>query len=667
MRWPLYLMILLIIMDVGLYVVGFKAGAMATVFTAIYAVFAVLLYFTKRSAIFNELISFATQYGQIQKSLLRDFALPYALLDQTGKILWMNKEFQYLTGKDKSYHRFLGGIFQEINADKLPLQDEVRDIEINYKEHSYRASMKRVEINELFEDSEILETEEQDNYLISLYLFDETELKTYMHKIEEEQLVTALLYLDNYEEVLESIEDVRSSLLMALIERKINKYFAAVDGVVKKLEKDKYFIVMRRKTLEQLKEKKFNILEEVKGVNIGNEMAVTVSMGIGMKADGFAQTSEYARIAIDLALGRGGDQVVIKDGNNITYFGGKSKMMEKNTRVKARVKAHALKEFMLSKDKVVVMGHKITDVDSFGAAIGIFRAARTLDKKAYIVINNPTSSIRPLMDCFLQNKDYDPHMFVKSHEAKEIVDDNTVVVVVDTNRPNYTECEELLTMTRTIVVLDHHRQGKDVISNAVLSYIEPYASSACEMVAEILQYFDDNIRIRNIEADCIYAGIMIDTNNFLTKTGVRTFEAAAFLRRCGADVTRVRKMFREHVEDYRARGEAIRNAELFRESFAISECPSEGLDSPTVVGAQAANELLNIVGVKASFVLTSYHNTIYISARSIDEINVQLIMERMGGGGHLNIAGAQIEHATVAETRDMLKETLQKMLNEGDI
>ena len=206
-----------------------------------------------------------------------------------------------------------------------------------------------------------------------------------------------------------------------------------------------------------------------------------------------------------------------------------------------------------------------------------------------------------------------------------------------------------------------------MISNAVLSYIEPYASSACEMVAEILQYFADGIRIRNIEADSIYAGIMIDTNNFLTKTGVRTFEAAAFLRRCGADVTRVRKMFRENMEDYRAKGDAIRNAELFRDCFAISVCKSEGLESPTVVGAQAANELLNVVGVKASFVMTDYRNTIYISARSIDEVNVQIIMERLGGGGHLNIAGAQLEHYTIAEARDTLKQTLQNMLNEGEI
>ena len=667
MRWPLIMTILLVVMNVIMYCINLKAGAVTTGFIAIYIAIAVLLYFQKRPAILNELISFATQYGQVQKTLMRNLGLPYALLDADGKVLWMNDEFLFVTGKDKKYRRFIGNIFPEVTMEKLPLQNEVRDIELVYNEHDYRLNMKRVDIDELLDGSEIIEADKDRSYLITLYIYDETELKKYIRKNEEEKLVSGLLYLDNYEEALESMEEVRSSLLIALIDRKINKYFASIDGVVKKLEKDKYFLVMRKKSLELLREKKFSILEEVKNVNIGNEMAVTVSIGIGLNADTYAHTSEYARIAMEMALGRGGDQVVIKDGNNITYFGGKSQMMEKTTRVKARVKAHALKEFMSSKDKVVVMGHKITDVDTFGAAIGIYRAAKTLDKKSYIVINTPTSSIRPLMDSFLHSQDYDSRMFVNSHEAKEIVDENTVVVVVDTNRPNYTECEELLTMTKTIVVLDHHRQSKDVISNAVLSYIEPYASSACEMVAEILQYFSDGIRIRNIEADSLYAGIMIDTNNFLTKTGVRTFEAAAFLRRCGADVTRVRKMFRENVEDYRAKGEAIRNAELFRDCFAISVCPSEGLESPTVVGAQAANELLNVVGVKASFVLTDYRNTIYISARSIDEVNVQIIMEKLGGGGHLNIAGAQFEHYTIVEVRDILKQTLKTMLDEGDI
>ena len=364
------------------------------------------------------------------------------------------------------------------------------------------------------------------------------------------------------DEALESVEEVRRALLIALIDRKITKYFSNYGGLVRKLEKDKYFLIMQMSSLRKLQEERFHILDEVKTVNIGNEMSLTLSIGIGVNGATYGQSYEYSRVAMEMALGRGGDQVVIKNGNNITYFGGKSQQMEKATRVKARVKAQALSEIISTKERVVVMGHKITDVDAFGAAVGIYRAAKTLGRPAHIVVNDPTTSIRPLMAGYLENQDYEPDMFVTSQQAKEMVDQSTVVVVVDTNKPSYTECEDLLYMTKTIVVLDHHRRGSEVIQNAVLSYVEPYASSACEMVAEILQYMSDGIRIRSLEADSMYAGIIIDTNNFLSKAGVRTFEAAAFLRRCGADVTRVRKMLRDDLDSYKARAAAIRDAEI---------------------------------------------------------------------------------------------------------
>ena len=521
-------------------------------------------------------------------------------------------------------------------------------------------------MGEVIANSELFEKVDKSPDLIAMYMYDDTELTEYIQKNEDNKLVVALAYLDNYEEALESVEDVRRSLLIALIDRKITKYFSNFDGLVKKLEKDKYFLIMRQSSLEALKEQRFHILDEVKTVNIGNEMAITLSIGIGLNAANYLQNYEYSRIAIEMALGRGGDQVVIKNGNNITYYGGKTQQVEKTTRVKARVKAQALKEFMSTKERVVVMGHKITDVDALGAAIGIYRAGRTLGKTVNIVVNDPTTSIRPLMAGYMNNPDYEPSMFVNSAQAKDLVDNNTVVVVVDTNKPSYTECQDLLYMTKTVVVLDHHRRGSEVIENAVLSYVEPYASSACEMVAEILQYFSDDLRIRNMEADCLYAGIMIDTNNFTTRAGVRTFEAAAFLRRSGADVTRVRKLLRDNLESYKARAEAVRTASIYRNYFAIARCPSEGVDSPTVVGAQAANELLNIAGVKASFVLTQYNDEVYISARAIDEINVQVMMEKMGGGGHMNIAGAQVK-ASPDEVERMLKEIIDQEYQEENV
>ena len=358
--------------------------------------------------------------------------------------------------------------------------------------------------------------------------------------------------------------------------------------------------------------------------------------------------------------------MAIKTPENITYFGGKSQQVEKTTRVKARVKAHALREIIEGKDRVLVMGHQHTDIDSFGAAVGIFRASDSLGKKCSLVINEVPATIRPFVEAFTEDRENSPDSVISSDEAVQVCDDNTALVVVDTNTPDYTECPELLSIAKTIVVLDHHRLGNERIENATLSYVESYASSACEMVSEILQYFADGIKLKSVEADSLYAGIMIDTNNFMTKTGVRTFEAAAFLRRNGADVTRIRKLFRNDLKEFKARAETVQNSELFRDRFAISICPSSAED-PTVTGAQAANELLNINNVAAAFILSEYDGTIYISARSIDEVNVQIIMERFGGGGHLNIAGAQVEGQSVEEVRSLLKETLTEMEEEGEI
>ena len=319
---------------------------------------------------------------------------------------------------------------------------------------------------------------------------------------------------------------------------------------------------------------------------------------------------------------------------------------------------------METRDQVLIMGHSIGDVDSFGSAIGIYRIAKTLGKKAHIVINEITTSVRPVIDRFLKDADYEEDMFLNSQQALEIEDANMLLVVVDVNRTSYTECPELLERTKTVVVLDHHRQVGEGIENAVLSYIEPYASSACEMVTEILQYVDDNLKLRQVEADAMYSGIVIDSNNFLTKTGVRTFEAAAFLRRCGADITRVRKIFRISRQEYQLRAEAVRGMEIYMDHYAITECKAEGVDSPTILGAQVANELLNISDVKASFVLTEYNNKIYVSARSIDELNVQLVMEQLGGGGHLSVAGAQLTGVDVEQGKQMVRDVLRWMVEE---
>lgn len=664
MQWPMIMIVFLIVMNILVLFINAKAGFVVSVFSLVYIAMALLMYLRHKPSILNELISFSAQYDQIQRTILKEFAIPYAMLDDEGKVLWMNDLFREVTGK---YSKSIFNLFPEINVNELPVVQEENTVQIQYDGRDYAAKLQRISIQNLSESIELLEVPEDKNYVIALYLFDNTQLKQYVREIQDQKLVAGLIQLDNYDEALESVEEVRRSLLVALIDRKINKYITAIDGIVKKVEKDKYFIVLKYKQLQELQANRFSLLEEVKTVNIGNDMSVTLSIGIGVGGSSYQQNYEYARRAMDQALGRGGDQAVVKEGTDMSYFGGKSQQMEKNTRVKARTKAHALREIIETKENVVVMGHKITDIDSFGASIAVYRAARMLNKKAHIVLGDINGSIRPWINMFVGNKDYEEDMFIDHAKAEALVDDNTVLVIVDTNRPSMTECESLLHMTKTIVILDHHRQSSDVIKNAALSYIEPYASSACEMIAEVLQYFDDGVKLKGQEADCIYAGIIIDTNNFMAKTGVRTFEAAAFLRRCGADVTRVRKMFRNDMTSYKARAEAVRHAEVFLDCYAISKCPSQDIESPTIVGAQAANELLNIVGVKASFVITEFNGRIYISARAIDEVNVQLIMERLGGGGHLNIAGAQMDRITIDEAKEKLKKTIVQMTEEGAI
>ncbi len=670
-RFILYLGILLLLVNIAIYLLDVTAGVVLSVFLLFYFGIAIWITTINRRIITRELINFATEYGQVQRTLIKEFDVPYALLEESGRIVWCNDRFQEVIGEERPRNMMISSLFPAVVKDKFPSRDMVESVDISfaYEQKEYRARISRMVFSEMLDQEMELEEygEYAESYLMSIFLYDETALKYAIREVDDQSLAVCLIYLDNYDEALNSLEEVRRSLLVALIDRKVNKYISAVDGICRKLEKDKYFVILRKKNIKQLQEARFDLLEDVKTVSIGNEMAVTVSIGVGYDGLSYAQNYEFARNAIDLALGRGGDQAVVKAGTSIHYFGGKSQKVEKNTRVKARVKAHALKEIIASKDQVLVMGHRLPDVDSFGAAVGICRIAKVCEKEAHIVLNDSAGSLQPMTGLFADRAEYPEDFILTPREALECVTPNTVLVVVDVNRPSITECPDLLRLCKNVVVIDHHRQSTDTVENATLSYIEPYASSSCEMVAEILQYTSDNLRIRPQEADCIYAGIVVDTNNFLAKTGVRTFEAAAYLRRNGADVTRVRKMFREDAINYKTKADAVSQAEIYRGDYAISYCQAEDVANPTIIGAQAANELLNIKGVKASFVLTPFQSKIYISARSIDEVNVQVIMERMGGGGHLNVAACQMENATLAEAEGALKGTLDTMIEEGDL
>ena len=600
----------------------------------------------------NYMVEYSMSSENTQNIFSQDLDIPYALMDKKGIIAWRNRAFNGLVQKDRLSKKDIHAMFENITPSDIENISDKADFHGEYQGKKYRIRITRLYIEESF--------------VYTVCLFDETDLVDLRIQKENSKFVVGLMYMDNYDEAMESVEEVRRSLLEALIDRKINQYINGFNGLVKKLEKDKFFFIIKKGDLDSAISVRFDILEDVKTVNIGNEMSITLSIGIGYGSENLARNYELARMAMDMALGRGGDQAVVKTEDDIRYFGGKAQTVEKQTRVKARVKAHAFKELLENKDKVIIMGHKMLDMDAFGAAIGIWRIATHLNKKAYILRSDVNPSVRPMIEKF-KAPEYPEDLFMSEEKALNSLTNDSLVVVVDVNRPSITEGPSLLKKAKNIVVLDHHRQSSEIITNATLSYVETFASSACEMVSEIVQYISDDIKLKTLEADAMYAGIVIDTQNFNVQTGVRTFEAAAFLKRSGADVTRVRKMFREDAADYLAKAEAIHNAEIYENYYAISECDSANTASPTLVCAQAANDLLNIKGIKASFVLTLYNDVIYISARSMDEVNVQTIMEKLGGGGHRSVAGAQIKEGSIEDAKNLVKKVLKELIERGEI
>lgn len=664
--WPLGLGILLVLLDILLCFVSSVAASIVAVFIVIYAFVCAMMICYFRPRIIKEIVEFSSNYSQVQRQLLYELSIPYCLLDNKGNILWMNASMQASINRKNDLNKNISTIIPELSANVFRNFEDFKEIRVAFNDRDYRVEMKRISADIITQGVNIL-AKDYNSSLVAMYMFDETNINQYIQKIRDERFVVGLVYIDNYEDALESVDDVRRSLFVGLVDKRVNKYFSAGAAIIRKLEKDKYLVVFRYKFLEKLLADKFSLVEDIKSVKVGNEKTLTLSIAIGTGAADYARNYDIAKAAMDLALGRGGDQAVIKDGEKIYYYGGKSQQMEKNTRVKVRVKAHALRQILEANDNVLIMGHNLPDIDSFGSALGIYIIAKKFGKEAHIVFGEISSSVRPFMNRFIDKEEYPDDMFIKKEEAENYLTASTVVIVVDVNRPQRTECPQLLDKCKTIIVFDHHRRSSDTITGAVLSYVDPYASSACEMVTEMIQYVDDGIKLKAFEADALYAGISIDTDGFNSKSGPRTFEAAAFLRRHGADVTRVRKMLRNDMNEYKAIASAVSKSEVYKSAFAITVFDGEGLESPTIGGAKAANQLLDISGIKASFVITQYEDKLYISARSIDEVNVQLVMEKLGGGGHMSIAGAQLTNCTIQQAVNTIKLTLDNMLAEGEI
>ena len=672
-KYIILIPVLLSMALIGICIMDFGLESKETIITivllSIYVIVVCFFYIRLTPLVRVAMVDYSLEQGKVQKELLHGLAVPYALLDTDGKVLWANAMFyKTLQMDEKKYlQRRIDTYIPELTEDVFDELEGEIDLDVRFQDKIYNAVIRRVDLSTVFEEEK--QEKKSDDVVIVMYLFDMTRERQLEQETYDQKLIAGLAYIDNYDEVMNSLEDVKHTILMALVDRKINMYLSNIDAIVKRLENDKYLFVFPQKYIRTLQEDRFSLLDEVKSINVGNEIPMTLSIGIGAGTESFLDAFESAKVSIGLALGRGGDQVAVKYGEQVSYYGGKSTGTEKTTRVKARVKAQAFEELLENKGNVLIMAHKRPDADAFGSAVGIYRLVTTLGHKANIVLNEETEAIRPLVQSFRNTNTY-AEMMVSGAKALTMVDPLTMLVVCDVNRPSMTECEELLSMVSTVVVFDHHRQSNEPIENATLSYIEPFASSACEMITEMFQYISVKPKIRPIEADAMYSGILIDTDNFLTKTGVRTFEAASYLRKSGADITRVRKMFRSSLVSMKERAQGISNAEIYMGCYAISyvDADPESTEAPTVPVAKAANELLNVENVTASFVVTeSDDGILYVSARSIGDVNVQLVMERFNGGGHANVAGAQLKNTSKEDFFFRLRQVLTEMTQEGSI
>ncbi len=587
------------------------------------------------------------------KDTLLYFPLPMVVLQLDGVITWYNSGFSEIFEGEELFEKPIQSFVEGLQISEIMShQDEKNHISLDvvYNERQYHIMGNVVQIDSISDS----------NYMIVMYWLDNSEFKQLKTKYFNEKMIESIIVIDNYEEVMQSTEEGNKPQVLAEIDKRLSSWLSFTGGVLKKFERDKYIFIFEQKYLKQFEEKKFDILDNIRDINIQNKIPVTLSIGIGLKGNTFIENDAYAKAAIDIALGRGGDQVVIKEGTHLRFFGGTTKELEKRTKVKARVVAYALRELISQANQVMIMGHQNGDVDSVGASIGLYRGVQSKGKRAHIILNTYNSTVHNLLSRLNKIEEYQ-NVFITKTQALDMITENTLLIVTDTHRASFTECPELLNQTEHIVVIDHHRRGAEFIENAVLLYHEPYASSACEMVTEVLQYIEKDIILNTIEAEALYAGIAVDTKNFSFKTGVRTFEAASFLRRAGMDPIAVKQLFQSDLETYVAKADIVKTAETYKESIAISYA-KDNIQNAQMIIAQSADELLNISGITASFVLCNVNDEILISGRSLGDINVQVILEKLGGGGHLSVAGAQLIASNMEEALQRLKLAIDEYL-----
>ena len=586
------------------------------------------------------------------------FNMPFSLvmLEADGTISWYNTRFLDMIDEEDILNKKIDELIPKLNIEYILKASDKEPLDIKYKDKYYKVYYNIVDNKK---------TVSTKGNIIMLYWIDNTSQVLLDNKYKEERIAICLAYIDNYDEVKNTTPEVTRPLVLAEIDKTIGAYAVANGGFARKYENDKYLLILENKDLESIQSKKFDILDKIREIDKGNTISITLSMGVGANGKNLNETYEYAKASIDIALGRGGDQAVVKENNSLSFYGGKTKAIEKRNKVRSRVISHALRQLIDQSEEVFIMGHKNADMDSFGASIGIIKAVKDMNKKGYLVLSGPNPSIDNIYSRMVKEEPEYLNIIITPEEAIQKADRFSLLVVVDNHKPSFTEAPELLDLTDKVVLIDHHRRGAEFIKDPVLTYLEPYASSTCELVTEILYYMSDRMEMTSFEADALLAGITVDTKNFTFQTGVRTFEAASILKRAGADTTNVRQFFKDDFDTFLYKAEIIKNSRVLFEKVAIGRLEMDMEDS-ILIAAQAANDLLNINYVEASFVLTIFEGRIHISGRSLGGLSVQLILEKLGGGGHLTSAGTQLEGVSMEQAEEMLINSIDEYLMEGD-
>ena len=650
-RTKIYLIIIAILI-ILLCIVNYKFIIPGIIIYVLIVIYTNLANKKRKAELSEQLKDLTLNVNTTAKTTLINSPFPLAIVETDGNIIWKSEKFvTEFESLDLDINEYLNEIVKNV---KLTIENKNgNNIERNKGEIDTNIDINNRQYKVLgsYVKSHKAHSKEQE-YTTILYFIDETEQKKLQQSKEDSKVFVGIIMIDNYEEMSQRISSEIKPQLIAKIEKYIYNWGAKYNSLIVKSDRDTFYCIMEQKYMKEVEADKFTILDEVKEIDVPDIAQPTLSIGFSDDGVNNSEKAESARAVMDIALGRGGDQAIVKINGRYQFFGGITQEVEKRTKVKARIVSHALRELIQEADNVILMGHTNGDMDSMGSAMGLYRLAKTLGKETKIVNETTSTGLDNFLTEIKKIEEY-KEAFVTKQEALDNVKQNTLLIVVDTHKKNYLEAPELLDKVAKIVVIDHHRRSTDYIENAILMFHEVYASSAAELVTEIIEYSQLDIELKPIEVEALYAGITLDTKNFTFKTGVRTFEAAAYLRKCGVDIIKVKKWFQSDLQTYQVISEIVSKSEIINDTIAISAYEDENTNA-NIIAAKAADELLTIGGINASFVLGKMGDKIYISGRSIGGINVQLILEKLGGGGHITLAGAQLEGMDMEDAKNEL-------------